>query len=130
MPDFSAVFSQGTTLVAWTDPPDAFRPSRLNPIIGHGHQRRVGTIGVSVSVLATVGGVSGPLDSALGGRLFLGMFAESPGSPPAMNPVPGQSSLQRFRPAEGGHYTFVMRRDGGGAIFFHLDVPDLGGGAG
>lgn len=123
MPDFSASFTAGTTLVAWTDPADATRPSRLNPIIGHGHRRRLGALGVPVTITAKVGAVSAPLDSALGGRLFLGMFVETPTTiAPAITTPVGQSSVQSFTPPTAGHYTFVLRRDGGGGLFMHLDV--------
>jgi hypothetical protein len=122
VPDFSATFTAGATLVAWTDPPDALRPSRLNPIVGHGHRRRLGAVGVGVTITATVGGVSAPLDSALGARLLTGMLAEAPGAPPAITTPAGQSSVQSFTPAVVGHYTFVLRRDGGGGLILHLDV--------
>ncbi len=122
MPDFSAAFTAGATLVAWTDPPDSARPSRLNPIIGHGHQRRVGLVGAQVTITATVGGVVAPLDAALGGRLFAGMFAEVPSLAPVITSPAGQSSVLRFTPLKAGHHTFTLRRDGSGGLFLHLDV--------
>lgn len=122
MPDFSASFTAGASLVAWTDPPDSARPSRLNPIIGHGHQRRVGAVGVQVTITATVGGVAGPLDGALGGRLFTGMFAEVPALAPVISSAAGQSSILQFTPVKKGHYTFTLRREGSGGLFLHLDV--------
>jgi hypothetical protein len=125
MPDFSASFTAGATLVAWTDPPDvppdALRPSRLNPIVGHGHQRRVGLVGVPVTITAKVGSVTAPADSALGGRLFVGTLAETPGSVPVITATP-KTSVQTFTPAVRGHYTFALRRQGGGGLFLHLDV--------
>jgi hypothetical protein len=122
MPDFSASFTSGATLVAWTDPPDATRPTRLNPIIGHGHLRRVGVVGDLVSITARVGLVTAPLDTALGGRLFLGMFAETPGAVPPITSPAGQSSVVSFTPTVAGHYTFMLRRAGGGGLALHLDV--------
>ena len=123
MPDFSAAFTAGATLVPWTDPPDGVaRPTRLNAIADHGHTRRVGAVGAQVTITARVAGVTAPLDAALGARLFLGMFAETPGSDPVISTPAGQSSVQQFTPSAAGHYTFTLRRELGGALFMHLDV--------
>jgi hypothetical protein len=124
MPDFRATFTSGTTLQPWTDPADGTRPSRLNTTTQRGHKRRVGTVGVQIEVTATVAGVTAPMDAALGGLLFLGMFAEHPGASPAISTPAAQSSIQRFTPSVAGHYTFVLRRDGGGGLFMHVDVED------
>ena len=72
MADFAVALTAGVTLDPWDDPqsvsPD--RPSRINPRPEHIHKRHVGTTGFQVEVTATVGGVSGELDSNLGGELF------------------------------------------------------------
>lgn len=123
MPDFRATFTGGTTLGPWTDPPDGgARPSRQNASLDRGHLRRLGTVGAEVELTATVDGVDAPMDAALDDRLFLCMFAEHPGAVPSVSHPAGQSSVQRFTPASAGHYCFVLRRDGGGGFFLHLDV--------
>jgi hypothetical protein len=124
VPDFSARFSAGTTLEVWSDPDDddgAGRPSRLNPTGTHPHKRRRATVGQQVVVTATVDGVSGPADAALGGRLFLGMLSECPDRPGLSSPA-NHTSVQRFTPRVAGHYTIVVRRDGGGAVILHMDA--------
>jgi hypothetical protein len=124
VPDFRATFTSGTTLAPWTDPAGD-RPSRQNTAIDRGHLRQLATVGAEVELTANVDGVAAPMDAALDGRLFLGMFAEwaSPSIPGITSPA-GQGSVQRFTPAAAGHYCFVLRRDGGGGIYFHLDVVD------
>jgi hypothetical protein len=128
MPDFGASFTGGTTLERWADPALDQRPSRINPDPLHPHRYRRSEVGEEIEVTASVGGVAGPLDAALGGRLFLGWFAECPtGNGPAVTIPPGQSSVRRFTVAAGGHYTYVLRRQGGGGIILHVDVVGLDG---
>jgi hypothetical protein len=123
MPDFLARFAAGTTLETWSDPPLGDRASRINPFNQRPHRYRRALLGEEVEVEAAVAGVSGPLDAALGGRLFFGWFAEHAStSPPAVTSPPGQSSVRRFTPGQTGHYTYVLRRTGGGGIILHLDV--------
>lgn len=123
MADFEPRFTAGATLEPWTDPLVGTRPSRLNPAANRPHQRRRVVSGALVSVSARVGGVTAPLDAALGGRLFVAWFVEYPSvSPPALSSPAGQSSLQRFTPTTAGHYTLVLRRAGGGGVLLHFDV--------
>ena len=124
MADFSAAFTAGTTTAVWADPAAAsgLLPSRINPDPLHPHRYRLAAPGVEVEITATVGGVEGPLDAALGGRTFLGWFAECPGPRPNVTSPGGQSSVRRFTPVDEGHYTYVFRRLGGGGLIFHLDV--------
>jgi hypothetical protein len=125
VPDFGVRFTSGVTLEAWTDPPEgSARPTRLNALANRGHKRRVGLVGTEIELTATVGAAVGPLDAALDGRLFLGMFAEYVAPRPAITTPVGQSSVQRFTPAAAGHYTFTLRRDGGGGIYIHFDVQE------
>lgn len=123
MPNFAATFSDGATLARWTDPPSEEQPSRINPAANHPFLRRRADAGELVEVSAVVGGVTGPLDAALGGELFVGWFAEYPSaSPPTVAVVAGQTSVRRFTPTAVGHYTYVLRRVRGGCVILHLDV--------
>ena len=124
MPDFRAAFTSGVNLEPWTDPADSTRPTRQNTIAERGHTRRQGSVGTQIEVTATVAGVAGPLDAALGGRLFLVSFAEWVAPKPVLSSPGGQSSVQRFTPASAGHYCFAFRRDGGGAFYMHVDVVE------
>ena len=122
MPDFRIAFS-GAPLAAWTDPATSTAPSRINPAPNRQHLRRRATVGVQVSLSAVVAGVTGPLDAALGGRLFFGWFIEYPtaGVPPVSVPA-GQSSVRRFTPTLAGHYTYCLRRADGGGLILHVDA--------
>jgi hypothetical protein len=122
MPDFLARFAAGTTLETWSDPPLGDRAGRLNPFIQRPHRYRRAESGALVEIAGVVAGVVGPLDGALGGRLFYGWFAETAsGSPPAVTSPPGQSSVRRFTPTAFGHYTYVLRRAGGGGVILHIE---------
>ena len=113
MQDFSVSVS-GATLEEWTD-------SRINSIVGNPQRHYVGTVGAQIEIRATVGGVDGPLDSTLGGRLFECWRAEGP----AVFPITydsGRTSVQRFVPCAVGHYTLGMGRDTGGSVIVHIDV--------
>lgn len=131
MSDFSARITAGSTLVVWTDPTVAQStstgvggyPSRLNPIAAYPHKCRRVELGATVTAKATVGGVEGPVDAALGGRLFTAYWAEVPLWPgPAISLAGGQSSVATFTPPGIGHYLFVFRRDGGGALALPFKV--------
>lgn len=130
MPDFDARFTGSTTLEVWSDPPLGDSPSRINPYPEHPLRYRQVLTGDVVEFSAVVGGVEGPLDSALAGRLFYGWMIECP-TPTAVPPVtspPGQSSVVSFTPSAPGHYTYMMRRRGGGGIILHVDAIDFEGG--
>jgi hypothetical protein len=123
VPDFEARFTLGTTLGVWKDPADgSARPSRIFTPPGVTHKRRIATVGVEVRIVAFVGGVGGPLDASLGGRLFIIGAVEYPGAMPLFSSPAGQSSDQRFTPDVVGHYTLVMRRAGSGGMILHLDA--------
>jgi len=125
MADFLARFAAGTTLETWSDPPFGDRPSRINPSIQRPHRYRHADPESTVTIHASVDGVDAPLDAALDERLFYGWFAERPSAtaPIVTSPV-GQSSVRTFTPLEEGHYTYVLRRQGGGGIILHLDVEE------
>jgi len=124
MAAFRSAFTAGVTVEAWEDPALGDVPSRINPNPEHGHKRHVGSVGVQITLTATVGGVVAPLDAALGGKLFKVFFAELPaGPPPALSNPVGQSSVQRFTPTVPGHYSLRLALDPlGGSIFHHVDV--------
>ena len=123
MPDFTARFTAGVTPTIWTDDPIGGAPSRINPVPGRSPKYAKATAGVQVEIQAKVGGVEGPADGALGGRLFTGWFAEHPSPHPiAPTLVGGSTSIQRFTPTVVGHYLWCMQRPGGGTIALHLDV--------
>lgn len=126
MPDFEARFTIGTTLETWEDPPLGSTPSRINPEPEHPLNYRRALLATTIEIRAVVGGVVGPLDSALGGRLFYGWMIECP-TPDAVPPVSspaGQSSVVSFYPIAAGHYAYMIRRQGGGGIILHVDVVD------
>ncbi len=121
MPDFTARFTAGTSLATWVDA--AGNQSRINPASGHVLRYTKGQVGTEIVVKATVGGVEGPSDGTLGGRLFTAAFAEhSAPYPFAPAGDASHSSIQRFTPPAAGHYLLVIRRDDGGAIGMHVDV--------
>jgi len=123
MPDFEVTVA-GATVEQWLDPAIAGAPSRLNPLPGRPSARLIGTVGVAISLTAVVAGVSAPLDSALGGRLFVCSSVESPLPYPVAFTIPtsGKSSVQEFTPSMAGHYLVCMRRPTGGAWFLHVDA--------
>lgn len=122
MADFAIAFA-GAALAPWTDPATVTRPSRINPAPNHRHLRRRATVGVQVTLSAVVAGVTGPLDGALGGRLFFGWFLEYPTfSAPGVTVPAGQSSVRRFTPTLAGHYTYLLRRADGGGLILHVDA--------
>lgn len=125
MTTFEVAFTSGVSLQEWDDPVSGSKPSRLNALDLYPFKRRVGTTGSPITVTATSGGVSGPLDATLGGLLFTAAMAESPESPPpAFSNPAGQSSVQTFTPGAAGHYCFVIRREDNGGVFLHVDVQD------
>ena len=119
MPDFDARFSAGVTLTIWDD--HAASVSRLNPKPTHPHKYQRATVGTEVEVRMTFEGVEAPMDADLAG-LFSSDFAETPAATPPISSPAGQSSVQRFTPNAVGHYLWVMRHEGGGAIGLHLDA--------
>ena len=125
MADFD-VDVTGVNLKPWTDPSDGTLPSRLNPYPGQPDGRLVATVGQLVTLTAVVGGVSGPADATLGGRLFVaGSTEQAHPWPVGWEPItPGYTSIQTFYPQAAGHYLVYLRRPAGGAIFVHLDAEE------
>lgn len=122
MPDFSVRLTVPIALAVWNDPPLGQLPSRTNPAVGRPLLRRVCPVGQLVTIRATVDGVAGPFDVALGGRLFVGWFAEHPTPKPPVTVSANRTSVRSFTPTVVGHYTYVLHRAGGGGIILHLDV--------
>lgn len=130
MPDFTLRPTAGVSVQIWEDPaydpvdtPDLGEfPSRINPLPGAPHRYYRIIVGALVTIKATVGGVEGPLDGALGGRLFTSSFGEwpLPGGLPAISSPGGQSSVATFTPIKAGHHLFTMRRTDGGAVLLPL----------
>lgn len=134
MPDFTARITAGAAVDSWLDPArpaltqgpnDPGAPSRLNPRPGYPHKRWVAQPSVAVTFKATVAGVEGPLDTALGGRLFYCWPIEQPtGSTlPVFTHPAGQTSVRTVLLVAPGHYLFGFgRHGGGGAVLMHVDV--------
>jgi hypothetical protein len=120
VPDFTVRLSAGVDLIAWNDHEGA-GVSRINPQQTHPAKYRRATVGVPVTMRATIGGVDSPLDAALGGHLFSSDFGEAP-VPTGATGAAGQSSVQTFTPPVPGHYLWVMRHAAGGVVGVHLDA--------
>jgi len=122
MPDFSLQVS-GVTVGTWEDPPSSTEPSRLNPFTGRAARRYLGVVGTAITLTAVVGITVGPLDAALGGRLFAAASAHAPHPyTVSFTGGVGQNSIQTFMPLVPGHYLVYLRRKGGGKVFAHIDV--------
>lgn len=123
MPDFS-VQLLGTSVAVWDDPATADAPSRLNPEPAHLQTYARAALPRRLTLSAVVGGVVGPLDAALGGRLFQVAWAEWSGPfPPHIVQTAGRSSVATIDLGERhvGHFVLVFRRPGGGAIAVPFD---------
>lgn len=98
--------------------------SRLNPHPGHPHRKVRARPGVPFTFKATVDGVEGPMDAALGGRLFYCWPIGFPtgAAVPAFTAPAGQSSVRTVLLTTPGNYHFGMgRHGGGGAVLMHID---------
>ncbi len=114
----------GPLLRRWVDPPSATgAPSRIRPRAGREQLYWWAKVGVPIVLKATVGGVEGPLDSALGGRLFHPFLVEGFG-PPLFIAAAGLTSCITWQPMNGGHHVVGVRRDQGGAYLVHFDIED------
>lgn len=125
MPNFQLKLASGASVQQWDDPATGSAPSRVNDRPGIAELVFVGAAEDTIIFHAIVGGVEAPLDAALGGKLFTSWVAESPDGLPqfiATAGVAGQSSVQSFTPLVEGHYLFVVRREDGGTIAFHVDA--------
>lgn len=125
MADFTLRVAVGVNPGRWLDPidPSTGRPSRVNPREGFPHFRWRGRVATQISVIATVAGVEGPLDTALGGRLFSAWFSQAPFLPqPPPLAAPGRSSHQSFTPYYPGYYQLGFRRTDGGIELVNVDV--------
>lgn len=141
MPDFRLIPTLSGSLVRWEpwndpelDSASAFVPSRLNarPDVPHSFLRV--SRGTTLEILAEVGGVLGPLDAALGGRLFTWSWVDHPdlglASPIPFTLTAGQSSRVQIPsnaigPEPQGHYAIMATRTDGGAqiVPFELISP-------
>lgn len=120
MPNFSIKPTFGTTVQQWTDDDT---PSRLNSVAARPPLYYEAYQSTTVTVTASVNGVLGPLDAALGGDLFTTSFAEVPIWPaPALSYPAGQSSAVSFIPSRLGMHLLTFRRSNGGAVSIHIYV--------
>lgn len=127
MPDFQVRVTGGAALATWSDAPTAQRPSRLNHAAAHPPKYHRAIPPATVTVAAVVGGVVGPLDAALGGRLFLVSWAEWSGQSPApIAQAPGASSSASvsFGAQHLGHHLLLFWREGGGAVAVPIEVEE------
>jgi hypothetical protein len=130
MPDFTAriVSSGDVTMQTWLDAATASDPTRINPHPEHPHKYWKVRPNALPEFRCTVGGVEGPLDTALGGRLFKWSWAEVPGTgaPPPITPTPGSSSIAVANISGVamplGHYCINIWRDNGGSILIPFEV--------
>lgn len=128
MADFDTVFGAAFIATPWVDQASASppAPSRLNSDPSHSPLYMRVTVPQTFLVQAVIGGVVGPDDSTLGGRLFEAHWVEWSGNSP---PIYVQPSLSGFSSrvqiqllAEHvGHFCFCMMRPDGGAILIHFD---------
>ena len=120
MPNFTVAVTGNASIASWTD-------DRLNPVPSHPHlYYDVVLTGGTVTLTATVNGVSGPLDAAIPGETFTHSFAEVPVWPaPAITSPAGQSSVCSFTPKNLGLHLLMMRRTGGGAVGIHFYVTEV-----
>jgi hypothetical protein len=126
--NFTARITSAHSIVTWVDPSLSLKPTRLNAAVGQPHRYIKLLRNVPCVVKCTVNGSlsEGPLDTALGGKLFQCWFAEYPNLTPLYPWSPGgQSSVVNFTPIELGSYLLVISRDGGGAIAIHLQVEPV-----
>lgn len=124
MADFTVVATSGLIVSDWLDPPSpSGAPSRLNARPGQAFKRYVGQLGVPVVLSAVVGGVAGPADAALGGRLFTASAIEAPAMPfVGISSPAGFSSVIQILAHQAGHYAIRIRRPDGGNEHVHLDI--------
>lgn len=122
MPDFDVRVASGVELRRWSDPvgPNG-EPSRVRPHPGHDQLYWLGKVARPVVIRCSVAGVEGPLDAALGGRLFAAYLAEGFG-PPLFTGAAGQSSVISWTPTSAGHHLVGIRRPDGGAYLIPFDI--------
>jgi hypothetical protein len=120
--DFTARLTAGVTPTDWDDHAGS-GVSRLNAAGPRAPRYLKATVGVPVTMKATIGGVEGPLDAALGGNLFTSDFGFA-AVPVVASGAAGQSSVQTFTPPIAGHYLWIMRHANGGADGVHLDAEN------
>ena len=130
MPDFFVHLPTGVTVTDWDD--SAFAAvsgySRTTARASLPHRHYVGTVGTEIVAMASLvaGGTPGPMDSELDGRLFSSDIGENSSDEFPSGPAgdSSRSSVQRFTPLAAGHFLWVIRHSGGGAVGFHLDVDE------
>ncbi len=124
MANFTARFTNGTTIAEWFDPASLSRPSRLNNTTGIGPKYDLASSPLVTIACTPAGLAEGAADSLLGGNLFTCWFAEFPGLslPPPLFQAVGLSSVIKFAPTAAGHYLIVIYRPAGGGQCLRLIV--------
>jgi hypothetical protein len=118
MPDIELSEVEGVVVTPWFDPATSERPSRINPNQWHEHRRFLGEIHRNIAaVFVRVDGSTDYDDPP-----FSAWLAEAPGPNYHWPTVISDGNRQRFVPRLAGHYTLVVRHDGGGSITIHFDV--------
>jgi hypothetical protein len=121
--DFDLQVTIGAEVVDWLDEPSGSAQSRLNPAAGALHKNWRARVGVGVIVKAVVGGVVGPADGSLGGRLFSCWFAEKPLGPITTITQPaGHSAVAQLVFMWPGNYLLVFYRPDGGSVGIPIEV--------
>jgi len=130
--DFSLEIISGVDSLVWTDAAYLALPTRLNPVTGIPHRLSFQQTSTDIVIGARVGGTLTPLDAALGGRLFLWSWIDLPqGAGLPLVPPAGQTSKVTLGAAlftggsQGGHYTVLCSRDGGGGVALSFETPVL-----
>lgn len=128
MPDFTVTIIGGDQ-VPWIDAKseNPERASRLKNDPEHLRSYRKFQGGDTMTVKAIVSGVVGPLDGALGGRLFTAAWVEWSGiAPPLIVQASGQSSVVTADLAftNAGHFILRLARAGSGSFFVPFDVEN------
>lgn len=133
MPDFTARITVPIGNLTFRDTFNV--PARINPLPGVDPRYvKVAKASTSMQAKATVSGTEGPLDSALGGRLFKWWWAQWPGYPAVAKSLPtittprGQSSVADVTSFpnndsdRNGLWLLMCWREGGGGVMLPFNV--------
>lgn len=120
----SAYTRPTVTVEEWTDDTDSTQASRLNPqaVRKNKYLLATGAVNSRLQVACEVDGYV-QSDGALSSRLFTHYAVEHPSAtPPVFHTETGWSSVIDVQLTGEGHHSFIIYREGGGGILFHVDV--------